>query len=36
MVRDPEKEPERWSEPIIANSLTEAQIECQNGQIGMT
>jgi hypothetical protein len=29
MVRDPEKEPERWREPIVANSLDEATRECQ-------
>jgi hypothetical protein len=29
MVRDPEKEPERWKEPIVANSLAAAQRECQ-------
>lgn len=29
MIRDPEKEPERWSEPIVAGSPAEAQSECQ-------
>ena len=29
MIRDPEKEPERWKEPIVANTPNEAQRECQ-------
>lgn len=29
MVRDPEQEPERWDEPILASSPDEAQKECQ-------
>jgi hypothetical protein len=29
MVRDPEQEPERWDEPIIANNLKQARKECQ-------
>lgn len=29
MLRDPEKEPERWSEPIVASDPSEAQKECQ-------
>lgn len=29
MVRDPEKEPERWDEPIIADNPRQARQECQ-------
>lgn len=29
MIRDPEQEPSRWDEPIIAGSPSEAQKECQ-------
>jgi hypothetical protein len=29
MIRDPEEEPQRWDEPILANSPAEAQRECQ-------
>ncbi len=29
MVRDPEQEPERWDEPIIAGNPQEAKKECQ-------
>jgi hypothetical protein len=29
MVENPEQEPERWDEPILANSPQEAKKECQ-------
>jgi len=29
MVRDPEQEPERWDEPILADSPQSARQECQ-------
>lgn len=29
MLRDPEKEPERWKEPIVASSPEEARRECE-------
>jgi hypothetical protein len=29
MIQDPEKEPEQWDEPIIADSPAAAQRECQ-------
>ena len=29
MIPDPEHEPARWDEPIVANSPAEAQRECQ-------
>ncbi len=29
MIDDPEKEPKRWDEPIVANSPRGAQEECQ-------
>jgi hypothetical protein len=29
VIRDPEKEPERWKEPIVADSPTAAEKECQ-------
>jgi hypothetical protein len=29
MIRNPEKEPERWKEPIVADNPVAAQRECQ-------
>ncbi len=29
-MRDPEREPQRWEEPILANSSQEAWRECRN------
>jgi hypothetical protein len=29
MIRDPEQEPQRWDEPIVATSPEEAKEECQ-------
>jgi len=29
MIEDPEKEPERWDEPILANDPLEARRECE-------
>lgn len=29
MVRDPEQEPARWDEPIVASNPQEARKECQ-------
>ncbi|MEK0193834.1 MAG: hypothetical protein EAZ78_25940 [Oscillatoriales cyanobacterium] len=29
MIQDPEKEPERWDEPILADNLKQAKQECQ-------
>ena len=29
MIENPEQEPERWDEPIVADSPLEAQRECQ-------
>ncbi|MEG4498354.1 hypothetical protein QUB05_04270 [Microcoleus sp. F10-C6] len=29
MIQDPEKEPERWDEPILADNPKQAKQECQ-------
>lgn len=29
MIENPEEEPERWDEPIIANNAKEAKKECE-------
>ena len=29
MIQDPEKEPERWDEPILAGNPRQAKQECQ-------
>jgi len=29
MIQDPEKDPERWDEPILADNLRQAKQDCQ-------
>ena len=29
MIQDPEKDPERWDEPILADNPRQAKLDCQ-------